>query len=300
MSEPSSSPLSPSNLSPLSFSSSPLTISLSPRINTESAVEAFFTERYGKSFSYENGETNAEDIYAKFGDHVYMYAFTTGGQRFFLKFSSDPLYSDLVTTEWNIYTRIYELVDEEHRGYFVQGVEGGIFSYEGTTFSYIIIPYIESISLARYTGKDVKEVLKGVVKAMRFLLGHDICHGDLHADNVLIQGTNPILIDFDSAGSCEEKSEIGYTKVKGRNVKRKNINFIGMPGNPTGLFVICRDSLSRYYPKDAEKVKEIIDVYLEAEDIGSAYTALQKLLEQKGGRKTRRKNRSRRLKKQIK
>jgi len=293
MSEHSPSTLSPSNLSPISFSSSPLTISLSPRINTESAIEAFFTDRYGKSFSYENGGNNPEDIYAKFGDHEYMYAFTTGGQRYFLKFSADSLYSQLIMTELNIYTRIYDLADEEHKGFFVQGVEGGMFPYQGTTFSYIIIPYIESISLVRYTGKDVKEVLKGVVKAMRFLLGNDICHGDLHADNVLIQGTNPILIDFDSAGSCEEKSEVGYTKVKGRSVKRKNINFIGTPGNRTGLFVICHDTLSRYYPKDAEKVKEIITLYLETEDIGSAYDALQKLLEQKGGRTRKRKRKGR-------
>jgi len=228
------------------------------------------------------------------------------GTKYLLKFYDSPPYDTLIRDEWNFYKTIYALTENtEYAKYFIEGVRGG--EFEG--IPYILMPYVENTTLEDYVKgtvdiPDLCNILSRVSHVLSFFVSKGLCHGDMHAGNVLITDEGVKIIDFDKAGECNQPVEAGYTRFKGRNALRRNMNFIGT-GHfpPTGFFVMCKDifahipKLVKYVPR----IDEIIQGYVAEEDIPSAYDAILALFDEikhtqagegrKRKRKTKRKTR---------
>ena len=269
---------------------------LSPTIDDVEQLGAFLTEKYGKPF--DNDDDLGTDTYRRMDPYTHIYQFNNGSL-YLIKFSSDPTHKDLIQHEWNIYTKIYRL---KETSYFIQGIEGGTFK----GCAYIILPLVnaksleESIakeSIANLSKSDIFRILSTVADALVYLLANDICHGDMHAGNILLTDDGVKIIDFDKAGPCDEMMNVGYTSVKNRKALRKDLNFIGVPYNThTGFFVMVKD-IFRKKGISVNKIDEIIDKYINSnsnrEEIEEAYVSMKDILTklQKGGRRTRRRRR---------
>ena len=207
------------------------------------------------------------------------------GTKYLLKFYDSPPYDTLIRDEWNFYKTIYALTeDTNYSQYFIQGVRGG--EFEG--IPYIIMPYVENTTLEDYVKgtvdiTDLCNILSHVSHVVYFLFTKGVCHGDMHAGNVLITEDGVKIIDFDKAGECNQPVEAGYTRFKGRNALRRNMNFIGT-GHfpPTGFFVMCKDIFARIdtLVKYVPRIDEIIQAYLAEEDIPRAYDAILALFDE--------------------
>ena len=197
-----------------------------------------------------------------------------------------------------MYQELYTL---DTQSYFIQGVEGG--EFKGC--SYTILPFIKAISL-EHSVEDLSKaelfnVLTTVADALLYLQSKDICHGDMHSGNILLTDDGVKIIDFDKAGPCDGRMNVGYTSFHGRNAARKDLNFIGVPNNTyTGFFVMVKD-IFRKKGISTERIDEIIHTYMKSkhtkEDIEAAYSSVKEVLAnlQKGGRSTRRRRSKRRV-----
>jgi serine/threonine protein kinase len=279
---------------------SPLTLSplrLSPSIDDVEQLGMFLTSSYHTEFIYD--EELIAYTYRRMEGYTHIFEVNVGGERYIVKFSSDPLYKSLIQHEWNIYDTLYDFDDyDSHKKYFIEGVEGG--DYKGC--AYMIVPYLPSKSLEgsiqQLSNRRILEVLREVIDGLDYLLSHDICHGDMHSGNILLTRDSVKIIDFDKAGGCNETMNVGYrTFLNKRKALRKDINFIGTPyPNITGFFLMCKD-IFKYKGIPTSKLDEIIKRYLESstsqQDIHAAYISARDMLYEftlnGGRRKTRRK-----------
>lgn len=288
-SPPSQSP-SPPPPSPLSLSSP---VSFNSGNSFDDKVDRLIAQEFGELPYNTNAKKNG---YRQKEPYPHIFEIRKG-TKYLLKFYDSFPYEGLIRDEWNFYKTIYAVTkNTEYAKYFVQGVRGG--EFEG--IPYILMPYVENITLEDYVKgtvdiTDLCNILSHVTHVVYFLFTKGLCHGDMHAGNVLITNDGVKIIDFDKAGECDKPLEAGYARFKGRNALRRNMNFIGT-GHfpPTGFFVMCKDifahipKLVKYVPR----IDEIIKEYVAEEDIPRAYKAILALFDeikdtQAGGRKTR-------------
>jgi serine/threonine protein kinase len=187
---------------------------------------------------------------------------------------------------------------EANKQYFLEGVIGGDHKYKDYEYSYILFPFIENQTLEEYSQtkqpvSHICTILHQLNLALVFLLKNGLCHGDMHAGNVLILPDRTIkVIDFDKSGDCDEKLETGYQTVRGRNAVRRNVDFIGVPSSSiTGFFVLCKHIFT-LQDLPVERMDRIIQEYLTDLPIEQAYAKMYAFLEavkgQNGqGRRTR-------------
>ena len=275
------------NVSPMS--PMPLFLRLSPTFDDVDQLGKMLSEEYQTSFHYD--DALGPNTYRRMDPYLHIYEFNHKDRRYLIKFSSDPNYKELIAHEWSMYRQIYTF---ENQSYFLQGVEGG--EYKGC--AYTILPFVKAISLEesakRLSKEQLSDILSTVADALLYLLSHGICHGDMHAGNILLTGDGVKIIDFDKAGPCDGLMNVGYTSMKGRKAMRKDLNFIGVPYNThTGFFIMVRDLfIKKGIP--TERIDEVIDRYMSSghstEDIRVAYEAVKGI--PKGGRRTRRCRRS--------
>jgi serine/threonine protein kinase len=272
-------------VTPIPHSPSPLSFLSIKRVDDIDRLESFFTETYGESFNYD--DSLSPNTYRRMQPYIHIYEFNSNGNFYLIKFSSDPNYKELIAHEWSMYRQIYTF---ENQSYFLKGVEGG----EYKECSYTILPFVKAISLEasakRLNKEDFAQILSTVADALRYLLSKGICHGDMHAGNILLTDDGVKIIDFDKAGPCDGLMNVGYTSFKGRKPLRKDVNFIGVPYNThTGFFIMAKDLCTKK-GMPTHKIDNIIDRYMRSnhmiEDIDVAYQAMKEF--PKGGRRTRR------------
>jgi serine/threonine protein kinase len=287
---------------PLALSFAPPSLSFAPPISVEAAIEEILSLRFGAHFTEGPEGPEVTYTYTPYNPYDHIYTFNTGDTKYLLKISNHD-HAELIKHEYGVYQQLYSFARyHEHRKYFLEGVEGG--SHKG--FSYIFFPFLESTSLevyirSKHTHSEVCTILKKVMTALVFLLRNKICHGDLHAGNVLIHGDSVKVIDFDKAGPCDGVMHTGYARVKGRNGLRQNVNFIGTPDSKTtGFFVLCKDIFEQVGIQI--DIDSIIEKYLATSKIDEAYGSitdeLDKLIgKEQGGKGRRKKRRTQRQKK---
>lgn len=277
----------------------PPPLRLSPTIDDMEQLGVFLSERYDTPFKYD--DELGLNTYRIMYPYSHIYEFNTG-RPYIIKFSSNSIHKGLIQHEWKMYQELYTL---DIQSYLIQGVEGG--EFKGC--SYTILPFIKAISLEDSV-KDLSkaelfEVLTTVADALLYLLPKDICHGDMHSGNILLTDDGVKIIDFDKAGPCDGRMNVGYTSFNnGRNAARKDLNFIGVPYNThTGFFVMAKD-IFRKKGISTDRIDEIINNYIKSkhtkEDIEAAYSSVKKVLAKvpKGGRRTRQSTR-RKLKRRV-
>ena len=255
----------------------PLSLSLSPTFDDTDQLEKLLSEIYGGQFEYD--DDLGPSTYRRMHPYSHIYEFNAD-RLYLIKFSSDPTYKPLIQHEWAMYQQIYTF---DNQSYFIQDVEGG--DFKGC--AYTILPFIKAISLersvTRLSKQEVISILNTVADALLYLLSKGICHGDMHAGNILLTDDGVKIIDFDKAGPCDGQMNVGYTSVKGRKALRKDLNFIGVPYNThTGFFIMVKD-IFRKKGMSTERIDEVIKRYMESghgtEDIQEAYQSV------KGGRR---------------
>jgi serine/threonine protein kinase len=282
-------------------------LSFGSPISVKEAKEEILSRRFGNPFTERPEGPEVPYTYTPYKPYDHIYTFNTGDTKYLLKISTHD-HAGLIEHEYGVYQQLYSFAAyHEHRKYFLEGVQGG--SHKG--FSYIFFPFLESTSLevyirSKHTHSEVCTILKKVMTALVFLLRNKICHGDLHAGNVLIHGDSVKVIDFDKAGPCDGVMHTGYARVKGRNGLRQNVNFIGTPDSKTtGFFVLCKDIFTRLGIQSP--IDSIIDKYLATSDINEAYASISAFLDSviqnaqqgKGRRKKRRTRRKTRSKRSV-
>lgn len=266
-------------------------------------LEKFLHSEYKTNFTLTQDDTGLQknhigSFYYKMKGYDYIYVFTHGGEKFLIKFSSESPFKANIINEWEMYTKIYAL---EKHSFALQGVKGGKFD----EYAYIILPFVEGNTLRevlpRLTKKDIVNVLLRIADALEQMFQHNICHGDMHWDNILITDDGVKIIDFDKTGACDEASNLGNIQIGPSRAVRKDYNFIGTPFNrDTGLFLLCKRVFEYMKePKATSDIEQIIKRYIDSnhskEDILQAYTSLKIVLEEfsnsKGGRRSRRRRR---------
>lgn len=270
----------------------PLGLALSPPMQITDIVKGLLHNHFGVEFTESEG-AEGPNTFSHYDPYPHIFR-VHSEREYLLKCSTDPQYDELIKYEYAMYQELYSLPEfDKYSEYFLEGVEGG---HEGVNF--ILFPYIESTTLEEYlrtkpSPSAVCTILKQVMNALVFLLQNNICHGDLHAGNVLIHGDLVKIIDFDKAGSCDEEMYTLTAKIGNRKALRKNVNFIGTPGHTTGFFVLCKDIFTRLDIQSP--IDSIISTYLESSDIHQAYESISTFLDgeianaQRGkGRKKRR------------
>jgi serine/threonine protein kinase len=268
--------------------------------------------------AFEYDSNLSSNTYRPIEPYTHIFEFNHEGSRYLIKFASDSTLQymtddiymkPLIQHEWDVYKQIQNLPEyDKYKKYFLEGVKGGEYKYsEINSCAYIILPYIKSESLEGFVReklrvKDNKEVartlcnyLEHVAYALEYLLSHGICHGDMHSGNILITDEGIKVIDFDTAGSCDQHMNLGRSNIKGRQTLRRNMNLIGYLGNTfTGFFVMCKSIFSKFnhLKPFVERIDTIVEEYLQREDVSLAYKKIISLLKsiqaQEGGRRTRR------------
>jgi serine/threonine protein kinase len=253
-------------------------------VNSDDLLFSFFDKLYDKEIllAFDDEEFDSQaDVYRIFGDRGYMYEFKNESKRYLMKLSADADIKGPIKNEREFYTQLYEILknNPDYRKYFIEGVAGGEYVYQELTYEYIIIPFIENTPLDIYITQrpDIKklcDILYSVKEGLLFLFNNGLCHGDMHSGNVLITESGVLIIDFDTAGGCNERIETGFM-----DKSRKDVNFIGKPANPTtGFFIMCKNIFTFLNRKEGEDIQEIIDTYLEDGDIGKAYDDLSTVI----------------------
>jgi serine/threonine protein kinase len=269
-------------------------------INDIDKLETFLNEKYlydSPEESFEYDELLGHKGYRRMNPYIHIYEFNWNERLYMIKFSSRLPHIDLIKKEKIIYDQIK---DFENKSFFIEDVEGGILD-EGVPYeecAYIILPFITAISLENYIyTKDFSkakfyQVISAVARGLLYLLSKGICHGDMHAGNILITYDTERkedlvkIIDFDKAGACNDimPNGLGFPSAL-----RKDVNFIGLPddNNYTGFFIMVKHIMEQK-GISAGPIDSIIEQYKESnntlEDIEKAYRDL--ILYSKGGRKT--------------
>jgi serine/threonine protein kinase len=302
----------------------PPALSITLRKNSEKQVKEFLTERYEKPFIYDYDL--GPNTYRGMDYYDYIYVFNSNGNKYLIKFSSDSPFVDNIKNEWNIYEELYKLEDNS---FVLQGVDGGTYG----KYAYLILPFVEAktlrealIETVSYRNTNslnnydntiknhIMPTLTSVANHLQYMYNNNICHGDMHWDNVLLTTEGVKIIDFDKSGKCSDPITLG--NKNNRNLDNKNIgnrkevrsdyNFTGAPYNmDSGFFIMCIKVFE--YLKmtiHVKKIQEIIHTYIKSkhtkEDIEAAYSSVKKVLANvpKGGRRTRQSTR-RKLKRRV-
>jgi thiamine kinase-like enzyme len=284
----------------------PLRINLSN--NSEKQLNGFLKGKYGKSFIYDYDL--GPNTYRGMEDYDYIYVFNSDGNKYLIKFSSRRPFVDNIENEWNTYEELYRLEDNS---FVLQGVEGGTYG----KYAYLILPFVEAKTLRealietvsyRNTNANNKYVISiknyimptliSVANDLQYMYKNNICHGDMHWDNVLLTTEGVKIIDFDKSGNCSEAISLGNKNIGNRKAVRSNYNFIGAPSNPdSGFFIMCKRVFEYLeMTTHVKKIQDIINNYMKSkhtkDDIEAAYSSVKALANlQKGGRRTRTKMR---------
>lgn len=240
------------------------------------------------------------------GSYIKIYRVQRNGRSYLIKFAArTDEWVYLIQSEYVFYKKLYTLPEyETYRQYFLDGVNGKLGMYaaagdEGEVYTtnnheyiYVEFPFIESISLEQYitTPRPKRElctILHQVSTALTFLLKNGLCHGDMHAGNVLIptQGgqvdtTQTIkVIDFDSAGECSGTLHQRLTEIGRGTLQNLNIYGLNAASSPlTGFFVLCKHSFTvQGLPVD--RIDRIIYEYKQGLPIKQAYAKMASLLQ---------------------
>jgi len=146
----------------------------------------------------------------------------------------------LLQNEDNMYKNLLQKLGTEYKKYFPSIIDAG----DEKDFYYIIMEYIEGITLSDYVNKslrtppsaeDVLTILVNLTEALAAMYSTGIVHGDLSAENVMITSDGSVkLIDFEK-GSIKNKlsvNTIGSTNLTSRSTE---LNIIQQEQEPEGL-----------------------------------------------------------------
>lgn len=264
--------------------------------------------------------------------YIKIYSLQRNGRSYVIKFASMENESiHLIQLEYVFYEELYSLPHyDSYRQYFLEGVNGKVGMYDpdgqraagdkgqvyttkNHAYIYIEFPFIESITLEQYitTPRSTRElctILQQVCTALTFLLKNGLCHGDMHAGNVLIptQGgqvdtTQTIkVIDFDSAGECSGTLRQRLKEIGRGTLQNLNIYGLNSTVSPlTGFFVLCKHIFT-VQGLSVDRIDRIIHEYKQGLPIKQAYakmgSLLQSMITQNGqGRRTKKRRRRRSL-----
>jgi serine/threonine protein kinase len=143
----------------------------------------------------------------------------------------------LLQNEHRVYMHLRNLPTSNYTNYFPAIIRGGEEEDDDDStknFYYIIMEYIEGVPLSDYiehytstspSKEDVFTILENLTKGLAVMYSTGIVHGDLSAENIMLQENGDIkIIDFEKASTGKKLSEntIGSTRLN-RNATARNI-----------------------------------------------------------------------------
>lgn len=174
-----------------------------------------------------------------------VYIYRQDGVKYVMKLGNHSSLGDttkyrLLQNEDNMYKHLSQKLGAEYTKYFPVIINAG----DSKDFYYIIMEYIEGVTLSDYVNKsilvppsidEVFSILFNLTKALAAMYSTGIVHGDLSAENIMIQENGEVkIIDFEK-GSTKNKlyvNTIGSTNLTLASSER---NIIQLEKEPEGL-----------------------------------------------------------------
>lgn len=184
----------------------------------------------------------------------------------------EPTKYSLLKNEDTMYNNLSQKLGAEYRKYFPAIIDAG----DAKDFYYIIMEYIEGITLSDYVNRslrnpppvnDVLTILLNLTKALAAMYSTGIVHGDLSAENVMIQENLDVkIIDFEkgSIGNKLSVNTIGSTNLRNNSTENNIINEEEQPQGLGYLFLAIK--LLSLVPVPKSLILSIMRKVLECED----------------------------------
>ena len=204
--------------------------------------------------------------------------YTQDGVKYVMKLGNylseygEPTKYSLLKNEDTMYNNLSQKLGAEYRKYFPAIIDAG----DAKDFYYIIMEYIEGITLSDYVNRslrnpppvnDVLTILLNLTKALAAMYSTGIVHGDLSAENVMIQENLDVkIIDFEkgSIGNKVSVNTIGSTNLR-NNSTENNIN--NEEKQPEGLgYLFLAIKLLSLVPVPKSLILSIMRKIFECED----------------------------------
>jgi len=178
----------------------------------------------------------------------------------------------LLQNEYDIYTHLLQNLGSEYTKYFPSIIHAG----DSKDFYYIIMEYIEGITLSDYVNKsiitppsvdDVLVILLNLTKALAAMYSTGIVHGDLSAENIMIQENGEVkIIDFEN-GSTKNKLYVNTIGSTGLTLASSEREINQQEKEPEGLgYLFLVIKLLSLVPIRKSLVLSIMRKVLECED----------------------------------
>lgn len=196
--------------------------------------------------------------------------YTEGGIKYVMKLGNNAVTGEttkfrLLQNEHRVYMHLRNLPIRNYTKYFPAIIRGGEEQDDNDdtkNFYYIIMEYIEGVPLSDYiehyettspSKEDVFTILENLTKALAVMYSTGIVHGDLSAENIMLQETGDIkIIDFEKAAAGKKLSEntIGST-ILNRSSTASNIEIEEKAKFGIGYIFLVMKLLSLIrFPKD--------------------------------------------------
>ena len=184
----------------------------------------------------------------------------------------------LLQNEDNMYKHLLQKLGAGYTKYFPTIIYAGDAgdARDAKDFYYIIMEYIEGITLSDYVNRylhnpppanDVLLILLNLTKALEAMYSTGIVHGDLSAENVMIQENLDVkIIDFEKGSTTKKLSlnTIGSTRLKNISTE-DNIN--NEEQEPQGLgYLFLAIKLLSLVPVPKSLILNIMRKIFECED----------------------------------
>ena len=178
----------------------------------------------------------------------------------------------LLQNEDNMYKHLLQKLGSGYTKYFPAIIDAG----DSKDFYYIIMEYIEGITLSDYVNEslrttpsadDVLVILLNLTKALEAMYSTGVVHGDLSAENIMIQeNLNIKIIDFEKGSTTKKLSlnTIGSTNLRANSTE---LNIIQQEQEPEGLgYLFLAIKLLSIIPIPKSLILSIMRKVLECED----------------------------------
>lgn len=217
-----------------------------------------------------------------------------GGNKYLVKIGNHMIINDiekcdLLQNEHLMYSHLSNKLGADYNKYFPRILDGGIMNRGDTQneFYFIIMEFIEGESLFDYISTktpsedDHLVILLNLTKALEAMYSTGVVHGDLSAENIMIQeNLNVKIIDLEKGSTSKKLSvnTIGNTHIS-RNSNKTNI--IKLEKKPNGLgYLFIAIHLLSLVPSDKTLILSIMRKVLECEDkCKNVYTECIKVIQ---------------------
>ena len=230
---------------------------------------------------------------------VYMYK--QGGVKYVMKLGNHTSLGEttkfnLLKNEDRIYTHLLTGLKDEYTKYFPSIIDAGD---SGKNFYYIIMEYIEGKTLSDYISdsiitppplNELLGILLNLTKGLEAMYSTGIVHGDLSAENIMIQDNGQIkIIDFEKASTKNNisvnifgsRDKLDYTPPEyKRNTLNSNIEIIKKADHGLGYLFIVIKLLLPFEVQTKGLIMQILETILDCEDkCTNVYTECIKVIQ---------------------